>query len=425
MAGFLGADTEQLRHQGVRTAQGAQRLQSCFEDLTGQVEGVEWNGPDADGFRERWRSEAIQQMLRACDRMRELSKDLDRQAEEQDTASDGDGDGGVWGAIGGILGGIGGIVPPILACQPATSDAGAGTRPGQEFYGDEGYGDRGQAANGGRPLGSFHDDGQYTLWDGKEVENDAGYIDTYGKFSYSAGHNTTTDGFGNTTNTLGFRAGGEIGLKEHLNGPFGMGLDASGRVGAEAYAEAGYTTGPDGFSAGAKAGSGVYGDLSATAHGPFGASETATVHGFVGAEANADAYSHMTRNEDGQANGWTFGADANAFVGAKADADISVTSPGGWFSGSGSFGVEAGYGGGAGGGGTISTDTVGFRVNGELAAELGLDGDLSFAVHPNAIVNTFTPGDYDIDDAIGDAKGAWDTGTSAVSSAFSSVNPFD
>ena len=70
---------------------------------------------------------------------------------------------------------------------------------------------------------------------------------------------------------------------------------------------------------------------------------------------------------------------------------------------------------GAGAGQTISTDEISVSVAGSIAKELGLGGSTTVAVHPNQIVNTFTPGDYDIDDAIGDASGAFQGATDYVS----------
>ncbi len=174
----------------------------------------------------------------------------------------------------------------------------------------------------------------------------------------------------------------------------------------EAYLEGGGTIGPDGYSYGARAGAGLYGTQDLTVDGLLGSSTSISQDYYVGANANAYSYQHVTRTDEGQINGFTVGGGANAFVGAQVTQTYESTSPLGWFSGSTSISEKAGAGVGAGAGATVSTDEISVNVGGQLAAELGLGGSTTLAIHPNAIVDTFTPGDYDIDDAISDASGA-------------------
>lgn len=431
MADFYGADTEQLREQAGACLRGSGTLRDLIGSTSALVGSVEWTGPDADAFRERWQSVVRAQLTERADALRARADDLQAQAEEQDGASDGDG-----GSGGGPFGfpmpfpfplplplplpfPVPGQTPPWE--NPGPFDRSNLPKGPQEFYGDPGYG-TGNAAGNERPVGSHDAGGSH--WDGKEIENDRGYFDGYANTRASAGTNTTVDGYGNTTHTAGARAGAEIGYDEKLNLPFGSSLTSQGRAGAEAYGEAGVTYGPDGVSAGAGAGAGVYGDITDTLNLPFGASESVGMSGYAGAEAHANAYSHATRNEDGDVNGWTLGADAGAFAGAKGDINVSATSPGGWASASASFGAEAGVSIGGGAGAVVSTDQVGFSVGGDIAEGLGLEGDLAFSVSPNNIMNTFTPEDYDVDDAIDDAQGAFDSASSAVGDAVDSITPW-
>lgn len=443
MAGFQGADTDQLRDHGTSCRTGASRISEVLDRAGAAIDGVEWVGPDADAFREEWYGTIRPGAQDSLERLRTLSDALAKQADDQDDTSLTDG--GSW--IGDLIdrftrgdGGIGGPLLPLplplpgLPLDPSIlgglQDAlenwqsGNGATGPQLFYGDGGNGGTGNIFGEGRPIGTQFDENG-TLWDGREIENEHGYLDAYGGLSANAGTNVTTDPYGNTTATAGARVSGEIGVNEHLNLPGGTSLDASARAGFEAYGEAGTTFGPDGFSAAARAGSGVYAHADATYNGPGGSEAGLAVDGFLGARANAYTYNHVTRNEDGDVNGVSFGGGADAFVGGELSTTFSGTSPGGWFSGSTSVGVQGGAGAGASGGGVISTDEIGFSLGGELAVELGLSGDTSFSVHPNAIVNTFTPGDYDIDDAVGDARGAFDGATNAIGDAASAINPFD
>ncbi|UVY83570.1 hypothetical protein NLU66_15320 [Brachybacterium sp. NBEC-018] len=424
MSGFYGADTEQLREQAGACLRGSGTLRDLIGTTSAMVGAVEWTGPDAEAFRERWQSEVRAQLTARADALRARADELTAQAEEQDGASDGDGSGG-----GGPFG------SPLPFPFPLPGPGGPWENPGpfdranlpkgpQEFYGDPGYGTRGQMYGQQRPVGE-----QFTWTDdllpGQEISNGTGTLDAHAGVNYSVGASLTEDPYGNHTGTVGARGSLEAGVDTHLNGPFGTGIDASARVGAESYAEAGGTVGPDGYSFGAKAGSGLYASQSATVDGPLGTSGTLTQDYFVGANADASRYAHLTRNEDGQANGVTFGGGANAFAGGQVTQKFEQTGPFGWFSGSTSISEKAGAGAGASGGATISTDEVSVNVGGQLAVELGLGGTTSLAVHPNAIVNTFTPGDYDLDDAISDASGAFDGARDAVGSTVSAINPFD
>lgn len=420
MSGFFGADTEQLRAQ----AEACQRSSGTLHDLIGTtsalIASVQWTGPDADAFRELWASEVRTRLSERADALRSLSEELREHAEEQDITSEGDGGGAATPPFGSPMPFP---FPFPLPGPGGNGPGGAGSGgPGDSpyFYGDEGYG-TGNAAGDDRPVGDHDAGGSH--WDGREIDEDFGHLDVYANTRASAGTSTTVDEYGNTTHTAGARAGAEVGLDEQVNLPFGTSLAADGRAGVEAYGEAGVTYG-DGFSAGAGAGAGAYGDMSATFNGPFGASESIGVSGYAGAEAHANAYSHATRNDEGNINGWSVGFDAGAFAGAKADAEYSATSPGGWMTSSASFGAEAGASIGGGAGAVVSTDAVGISVGGDIAAGLGLEGDVALSISPNNIVDTFTPGDYNVDDAISDASGAFDSAKSTVGDAVDSITPW-
>lgn len=422
MSGFYGADTAQLREQAGACLRGSGTLRDLIGTTSAMVGAVEWTGPDAEAFRKRWQSEVRAQLTARADALRARADELTAQAEEQDGASDGDGSGG--GPFG----------SPLPFPFPLPGPGGPWENPGpfdranlpkgpQEFYGDPGYGTRGQMYGQQRPVGEpLIPTGD--LLPGREVENDAGYVDVHAGANYSGGMNSTTDPYGNTTGTFGGRGSFEAGMDTHLNMPGGLGLDTSNRVGVESYLEGGGTVGPDGFSLGVRGGSGLYGEQSVGLTSDTGASAAATQSYFVGAEAHANAYSHLTRNDEGDVNGWSTGFDAGAFSGAQVTQKFEATSPGGWFSGSTSISEKAGEGASIAAGSTVSTDEVSISVGGSVAEGLGLGGATTVAVHPNQIVNTFTPGDYDVDDAIGDAKGAFESASSAVGDAVDSITPW-
>lgn len=90
----LGADTEQLRGHGTATSQGAVRLEDLLDALDGAVRAVQWVGPDAEAFLQRWDSEARAQGRDACESMRARAALLEEEAEEQDSCSSVEGSGG-------------------------------------------------------------------------------------------------------------------------------------------------------------------------------------------------------------------------------------------------------------------------------------------------------------------------------------------
>lgn len=435
MAGFYGGDTEQMRNHAQACASGSQRIHDVTTAVNAVVDSVVWTGPDAIAFRALWHGTIKPGIIARANEVRSKGDEIEQHAQEQDHAS-GPTD------LSDLLDRIGGPLrnrPPLLPTAPyfgpfATeqwqrikdgierSRGGGGGSWGAEeqyFYGDEGYGP-GNAASDDRAVGDKEAGGSY--WEGREGDGEVGYFDGYADARASSGSHTTEDGYGNRTTSGGGRAGAELGLDAGLTGPDGSpAVTMSGRLGAEAYSEGGATAGPDGLSAGVAAGAGAYGDLSFTSFGPGGEQTTVGLSAYGGAEAHANLYGHLVRNDEGQVNGFTFGAEGGAFMGGKVEADFHQVAPGGWFSHSGSLGVDAGVSAGGGGSAIISTDEIGFHLDLGFAMGAGPSASYGFSIHPNEIVNDILPGDYDLDDMIGDARGAFD----AAGRFFGSINPFD
>jgi hypothetical protein len=424
MAGFYGGDTEQMRGHATACRQGSQRIEDITDAATQMIDAVPWLGPDAVAFRALWHGTVKPGLLAKAEDIRARGTEIDEHAEQQDRASD-DGDGGFWDRVRDV---IGDILPhiPIIPGVPLTPEnierirdaiedgfIDGGERPGQEFYGDEGYEGRGWTANDDRPIGGYHDD--FSAWDGNEIEGEYGHLNGYAEGGYSLGGNHTVDEHGNHTGTVGGRAGAEIGGDGEFISPFGGGIAGSGAIGAEGYLEAGGTIGPDGFSGGGRAGAGVYAEGDLTITSPDGDQVGVSGNAYAGAYASANAYSHATRNEDGNINGWSAGFDARAFAGAQAAATFEAGSPDGWFNATASVSAKGGAGAGGGAGVVASTDAVGVSLSGDIATGLGFGGSVSFSVNPNAIFDSITPGQYNLDDAIGDATGALETAGGWVS----------
>ena len=89
MTWFQGADTEQLREHAELMRDRANSLDGLRTRLSMLVaHGAEWEGPDAEAFRERWRSEVAPRFDAQIGALEDRGSSLEQEAEEQDTASE-------------------------------------------------------------------------------------------------------------------------------------------------------------------------------------------------------------------------------------------------------------------------------------------------------------------------------------------------
>lgn len=106
MNAFWGADTDQLERHATAMHTAAQRLVELQEQFSFLVmDEAIWRGSDADSFRERWQSDALQASERVAGDIDTKADEVQGHASEQDGAS---GEGGIGGALGAAGGAIGG-----------------------------------------------------------------------------------------------------------------------------------------------------------------------------------------------------------------------------------------------------------------------------------------------------------------------------
>lgn len=87
MSSFFGADTAQVSALSDRFTTSAVRLDELMESVLGAVRSVEWEGPDADAFRDR--AEGLHSSSRSVsDRVEQSGRRLAEEAEQQDQASE-------------------------------------------------------------------------------------------------------------------------------------------------------------------------------------------------------------------------------------------------------------------------------------------------------------------------------------------------
>ena len=89
MAGFLGADTDQLREHAELMRDRARSLEGIQIRVSMLVaHGAEWEGEDAEAFRERWRSEIAPMLDERVSAIEDRGSSLEEQAEQQDKVSE-------------------------------------------------------------------------------------------------------------------------------------------------------------------------------------------------------------------------------------------------------------------------------------------------------------------------------------------------
>lgn len=415
MTGFYGGDTEQMRAQAQACELGSQRIHEVTDALGAVIDSVPWFGPDAIALRALWHGTVKPGMIAKAEHIRTKGIELDQHATEQDRTSAPIDAAGI---IDTIRGGLGNLFPrPIVPGLPLTPEmlGNLGNSLGgllpehrptgddQYIYGGEGYG-RGNAAGDERLIGNQGE--RQTAWDGRELSGEHGYLDVHGSVTGNAGGNVTTDPFGNVTATGGLRGAMEMGAEGQWDLASGGNVAFDAVAGKEVYLEGGMTTGPDGISGALGAGTGTYGEVNASFNSASGASAELGAEGFMGADANLHGYAHATRNDHGDINGFTFGGGGEAFAGAEGELSFSATSPGGWITVAGDVKGQTGAGMDGSFGGTVSTDEISLNFDASGALGFGGGGAIDVSISPNAIVESITPGDYNLDDMITDGR-AW------------------
>ncbi|WP_437177198.1 WXG100 family type VII secretion target, partial [Arthrobacter globiformis] len=85
----LGADVEALRNLGTRLNNGSTEIQNQKNQLNNALRGVEWNGQDANQFRNQWETEHLPALDRVARALEEAGKQASRNAQQQEEASRG------------------------------------------------------------------------------------------------------------------------------------------------------------------------------------------------------------------------------------------------------------------------------------------------------------------------------------------------
>ena len=85
--GLVGADPDELREVSTAVRRGQWNVEDAMSLATGSVRRLEWAGPDADRFRDRWDSHVLRDTRALVDGLHESASALDRHADAQELAS--------------------------------------------------------------------------------------------------------------------------------------------------------------------------------------------------------------------------------------------------------------------------------------------------------------------------------------------------
>lgn len=114
MAGYSGADPDQLRALARTFDQTASRLDGIGREVSGRLSGTSWSGPDAERYRSQWHGESMATIRRVVSALQEASTSLKRNAAEQESASSAGGAAGATGLSGSARGGAVTEVNPLV-----------------------------------------------------------------------------------------------------------------------------------------------------------------------------------------------------------------------------------------------------------------------------------------------------------------------
>lgn len=89
MAGFYGADIEQMQQLEASLNQQAEVIQNVITTIRGKVEGTNWQGPDADTFRSEWNGTYTQSLNRVVQELKQTAGIVKKNWMQQQQTSQG------------------------------------------------------------------------------------------------------------------------------------------------------------------------------------------------------------------------------------------------------------------------------------------------------------------------------------------------
>lgn len=84
---FKGMNPEEGREVATGITEAGQQILDAIEQVTGQVNGVNWIGPDYDAYQQDWNSFVSSQVSSLVDAFQAKSDELNQHAEQQESTS--------------------------------------------------------------------------------------------------------------------------------------------------------------------------------------------------------------------------------------------------------------------------------------------------------------------------------------------------
>lgn len=82
-----GQDVTQVRALAKQLSAKATEIQNIMQQLTSQLQNVQWSGPDAEKFRGDWQGQHMAQLKQVVNALNEASQRANRNAQQQETTS--------------------------------------------------------------------------------------------------------------------------------------------------------------------------------------------------------------------------------------------------------------------------------------------------------------------------------------------------
>lgn len=87
MANFTGMDVSGVRQLSAQMNQSASQIRQLMSQLTNQLSGTQWVGPDRSRFESDWTGSYVQQLTTVASALEEAAQRANQNAQEQESAS--------------------------------------------------------------------------------------------------------------------------------------------------------------------------------------------------------------------------------------------------------------------------------------------------------------------------------------------------
>jgi uncharacterized protein YukE len=87
MANFTGMDIPAVRALSQQMTQSASQIRQLMTQLSGQLNGTQWVGPDRSRFESDWNGTYVQQLTQVASALEEAAGRANQNAIEQESAS--------------------------------------------------------------------------------------------------------------------------------------------------------------------------------------------------------------------------------------------------------------------------------------------------------------------------------------------------